>query len=164
MDDHNKNISIIGIGNLLMGDEGFGVHVIRYLEKRFVFPHSVRLVDCGTAGIYMAPVFEQAKIAMVVDAAGIEGEPGQVIRLDHTGMCGRQIQSSMSPHQIGVLEVLEICRLRGNLPELIEFFLVIPFDIEPGIELSSVVAPRVREVSDMIVSRLRDMGLEIKDA
>ncbi len=164
MEEHGKNISIIGIGNLLMGDEGFGVHVIRYLEKNFLFPDQVELVDCGTAGIYMAPVFEQSKMAIVVDAAQIEGKPGQVIRLNHGDMAGARIQSCMSPHQIGVLEVLEICRLRDRLPEQIEFYLLIPKVVEPGLELSDIVRPRVMDVSNMIVSQLKEAGLEIKNA
>ncbi len=160
-----KRASVIGIGNLLMTDEGFGVHVIRFLEKKYSFPPSVQLIDCGTAGIYMAPVFEQTDVALIVDAAAIEGHPpGTLITLDHKGMSGRQIQTSMSPHQVGVLEVLEICRLRGNLPSCIEFYLVIPKDIGPGIELSPEVHRKVPEVAKKIVTRLQKEGFDIKDA
>ncbi len=158
-------IAIIGIGNLLMADEGFGVHVIRHLEDNYVFPKEVSLIDCGTAGIYMAPVFEEAKETLIIDAASINGyPPGTLLQMDHREMTGRQIQSSMSPHQLGVLEVLEICRLREKLPSSIEFLLVIPEKVEPGTRLSNTVEPKVKEVAKIIVRRLKDMGLDVKDA
>ncbi len=165
MADRQTKASVIGIGNLLMTDEGFGIHVIRFLEKKYSFPSNVQLVDCGTAGIYMAPVFEQTDVAFLVDAAAIDGyPPGTVIKLDYKGMTGRQIQTSMSPHQVGVLEVLEICKLRGNIPSCIEFYLVIPKNIDPGLELSSEVRSRVTEVAKRIVKRLREEGFDVRDA
>ncbi len=165
MNNKTRKASIIGIGNFLMADEGFGVHVLKFLEENYTFPKEIRLIDCGTAGIYMAPVFENADIAMVIDAASIEGHgPGDIVVLDHRGMSGRMIQSSMSPHQIGVLEVLEICRLRGNLPSTILFFLAIPKEVAPGVELSETLRPKVLEVANMVVDRLRKEGFSIKDA
>ncbi len=165
MEERTTRIAIIGIGNLLMADEGFGVHVIRHLEDNYVFPKEVRLIDCGTAGIYMAPVFEQAKETVIIDAASIKGyPPGTLLKMNHTEMTGRQIQSSMSPHQLGVLEVLEICRLREKLPSSIEFLLVIPEKVEPGTKLSKTVEPKVTEVARIIVKRIEDMGLDVKDA
>ncbi len=74
------------------------------------------------------------------------------------------MQSAMSPHEIGVLEVLEICRLRDRLPSSIEFFLAIPENVEPGLELSPTFAPRVHEVARMVADCLREAGYEVKDA
>ena len=155
-------ISIIGIGNMLMCDEGFGVHVIHYLEENYIFPDFVRLVDCGTAGIYMAPFFEDADRVIIVDVVQVEDEaPGTVLSLRHGDMMARSIQSSMSPHQIGVLEILEICKLRGNIPQQVEFCLVVPEKLEPGLELSKTLASRVPEVAENIVEDLRSQGFQI---
>ncbi len=160
-----QNISIIGIGNVLMGDEGFGVHVIRYLEETYKFPDNIKLVDCGTAGIYMAPFFEEADKAIVVDVAHLKDHPpGTIFSLKHHEMMGKDIQSSMSPHQIGVLEVLEICRLRDTLPSAIDFCLVVPEQIKPGVDLSDTIAPKVKEVAHLIVGNLTGQGIEITNA
>ncbi len=156
-----KGAAIIGIGNLLMRDEGFGVHVIRYLEKSFCFPDDVGLVDGGTAGIYMAPVFEDVNHAIVVDVIALDREPGTVVCLSHEGMRGKGPALSMSPHQIGVLEILEVCRFRGTLPERIEFLCVVPEKIEAGTSLSPCLAPKVAEVAHLAVNELKAQGYNI---
>ncbi len=165
MVDNEKMAVVLGIGNLLMGDEGFGVHVLRHLERNFVFPENVRLVDCGTAGIYMAPFFEDADIAIVMDAALIDGsEPGQILRLNHQEVTASDIQSALSPHQIGVLEILEICRLRDTLPSQVEFFLVIPQRVEPTLELSQILEGKVEEMARLVMDYLRAEGFKVKNA
>ncbi len=90
MKGKGERVSVIGIGNLLMGDDGFGVHVLRFLESRYYFPANVRLVDCGTAGIYMAPVFEETDMVVMIDSASIDGHaPGSIVRLDHKAVRAR---------------------------------------------------------------------------
>ncbi len=160
-----KNMAIIGIGNLLMTDEGFGVHVIRFLERNFMFPPNCSLVDAGTAGIYLAPYFERADQAFVIDILDKEDEePGTIFRFSHEDMTGRAIQTSMSPHQLGVLEILEICRLRERLPDRIDFFCVVPKRIGQGVELSPELKGIVPKVAEKIVSELKREGIEVKGA
>jgi hydrogenase maturation protease len=144
-----------------MGDEGFGVHVIRHLESACHFPEDVRLHDAGTAGIYLAPILEDVERAMVVDVIRSEKAPGTLEFLDGERLSGRDIQSSMSPHQVGILEIVEICRLRGTAPEQIEFFCVVPERVATGLELSPLLKEKVREVSLEIVKRLRLDGYSV---
>jgi len=59
MENKTKKAGILGIGNLLLCDESFGVHVVEYLEEHYTFPESVTVFDAGTAGIYMAPFLEE---------------------------------------------------------------------------------------------------------
>ena len=68
----------------------------------------------------------------------------------------------MSPHQLGLLEVLEICKLRDAAPETIEFYCVVPHKLDTSTELSEVVAPRVKEISDIVLKRLAELGVEVK--
>ena len=164
MKKKNGAAAVIGIGNLLMRDEGFGVHVIRHLEENFRFPPNVNLVDAGTAGIYMAPIFEDVRRAIVVDVIALDDKPGSIVHLSHEGMVGKSVSTSMSPHQIGVLEVLEICRFRQTLPEIIDFFCVIPETVEVGISLSQTLFPRVAEVASLVVTTLKQEGYPAEDA
>jgi len=164
MKREKNGAAVIGIGNLLMSDEGFGIHVIRYLEKNFRFPEDVNLVDAGTAGIYMAPVFEDVDRAIVVDVIALDLRPGSIVRLSHGDMSGKGVTTSMSPHQIGVLEILEICRFRGTAPERIDFFCSVPERIEAGTGLSSTLSPLVKEIGGLVVDTLRKEGYRIEDA
>ena len=154
-----KRIGIAGVGNFILADEGFGVHVAQYLQEHYEFPNNVDVQDVGTAGIYMAPFFEECDLVFVVDVVDIEGEPGSFHHFYLDDVKAGNFQLRMSPHQIGLLEILEVSKLRGVIPGEIEFYTVIPKTLEEGIELSEVVAKRKVEVAEMLLGRLTDLGV-----
>ncbi|HEB68154.1 MAG TPA: hydrogenase maturation protease [Desulfobulbus sp.] len=159
-----KNVAILGIGNLLMGDEGFGVHVIKHLEKTYAFPENVHLHDAGTAGIYLGPILEDSDWVMVVDVIKSDNPPGTLEYLDNRAISGKNIHTSMSPHQLGILEIIDICRLRGNEPETIDFLCAVPEDISLGLELTETLQQRVAEIGTEITNRLDRAGYTIAHA
>lgn len=163
MTNHRKKIGVLGIGNLLLGDEGFGVHMIRYLEKHWLFPDEVQLMDGGTAGIYMAPFLEDVDRLIVVDVVAGDGPPGTVCLFDGEDLRGANAQLRMSPHQLGLLEVLEICRLRELAPAKVQFIGVVPGRIETGMELSAMLSGRVAEVAGMILNTLEEEGVHARN-
>ena len=162
MNTDNKKIGILGIGNLLIGDDGFGVHTIQYLEKHYTFPDTVQLMDCGTAGIYMSPILEECDPVFVIDVVDLEAEPGSIHTFSLDEVKAGKISTRMSPHQIGLLEVIEICKLRDAAPTTVDFFCVVPADLEQDLVLSDVVQPRVSEVAAMVIERLRDIGVDVQ--
>lgn len=157
----NKNVAILGIGNLLMGDEGFGVHVVKHLEETYIFPESVQLHDAGTAGIYLGPTLEEADWVMVIDVIKSNNPPGTLMYLKDSDITSKNIQTSMSPHQLGILEIIDICRLRGNEPDTVDFLCAVPKDISLGIELTDVLKNRVTAIGTEIVARLDREGYTI---
>ena len=159
--ENNKKIGIAGIGNLLLRDEGFGVHVIQYLEQNYTFPENVEIQDVGTAGIYMAPFLESCDPVLVVDVVDIDGEPGSFHFFDLDGVKAGNFQTRMSPHQLGLLEILEVCKLRDAAPEQVEFYTIIPKELTESIELSDVAEGRKLEVAEMILKRLAELGVEV---
>ena len=160
MNTIEKKIGIIGIGNLICGDEGFGIHTIRYLEENYIFPDNVLLHDAGTAGIYLSPILEECDPVLVIDVVDIDAEPGSMHYYSIEDIKLGNIQTKMSPHQLGVLEILEICKLRDAAPECVEFYCVVPQDLETSIELSDTVAPRVAQIADQILKRLEELGIQ----
>lgn len=157
-----KKIGIIGIGNLILSDEGFGIHTIHHLEDNYIFPENVLLQDAGTAGIYMSPFLEACDPIFVIDVVDINAEPGSFHFYTMDDVKAGNFQKKMSPHQLGLLEIVEICRLRDAAPENIEFYCVVPKVLDTSMELSPAVAPRVLEVADMILKRLEDMGVNVQ--
>ena len=147
-----------------MGDEGFGVHVIKHLEKTFAFPDDIQLHDAGTAGIYLGPILEDSDWVMVIDVIKSTNQPGTLEYLDSREINSKNIQTSMSPHQLGILEIIDICRLRGNEPEQIDFLCAVPEDISLGIELTATLQKRVAEIGNEIVNRLDQAGYTITHA
>lgn len=157
-----KKIGILGIGNLIVADEGFGVHAVRYLEENYEFPENVVVMDGGTAGIYMSPFLEECDPVIVIDVVDIDAEPGSMHYYSHEDVKAGKLSTRMSPHQLGLLEILEICKLRDAAPESLEFYCVVPKTLETSTELSDVVAPRVKEISEIILKRLTEMGVDVK--
>lgn len=157
----NKKIGIAGIGNYIVGDEGFGVHVVHYLQEHYLFPENVEVQDVGTAGIYMAPFLEECDPILVIDVVDIEGEPGSFHFFDLGDVKAGTFQTRMSPHQLGLLEILEVCKLRGEAPQQVEFYTVIPKELGDSIELSREVAARKVEVAEMILARLATLGVTV---
>lgn len=160
MESSEKKVGIVGIGNLICGDEGFGIHTVRYLEENYVFPDNVLLKDAGTAGIYLSPFLEECDPVFVIDVVDIEAEPGSMHYYSTEDVKLGNIQTKMSPHQLGLLEILEICKLRDAAPECVEFYCVVPKDLNTSIELSAVVAPRVPEIAEKVLARLAKLGIQ----
>ena len=160
--EDKKKIGILGIGNLIVGDEGFGVHAVRYLEENYEFPDTVLIRDGGTAGIYMSPFLEECDPVLVIDVVDIDAEPGSMHYYSNDDVKAGKISTRMSPHQLGLLEILEICKLRDAAPETLEFYCVVPKDLITSTELSDVVAPRVKEICEIVLKRLAELGVEAK--
>ena len=154
MDQQEKKIGIMGLGNLLLGDEGFGVHCIKYFEGHCQFPDNIELIDGGTGGILLAPFIVQFDELYVIDVVDIEDEPGSIHTFTGEDLRSGGIQTRMSPHQIGMLEILDICRISGKVPELVEFIAVVPQNIDTGMELSPLLQERIQDVLSIVLKKI----------
>lgn len=157
-----KKIGIFGIGNLLLEDEGFGVHVINELEATYSFPDNVLVQDVGTAGIYMSPFLEECDPVYVVDVVDIKGEPGSYHHFTVDDVKSGKFSTRLSPHQLGMLEIMEICKLRDACPEQVEFFTIIPYSLGERMELSAVASEKKEQVIKLLLEKLASHGVKIE--
>lgn len=148
------NILVLGAGNLLLSDEGFGVHVVRRLEQRYAFPACVELFDAGTMGLLAAPRLEEADLVYIVDVLDAPGEPGTLLRYDKDDFMLNRIPVRLSPHQMGVQEMLLVSELRGRCPREVRLFGVIPATVTPGSTLSPQLEARVDEVAGALAEEI----------
>lgn len=149
------NVLILGAGNLLLSDEGFGVHAVRYLEQRYELPACVELFDAGTLGILAAPKIEEADLVYILDVVAAEGAPGTVLRYAKDDFMLNRVPVKLSPHQAGVQEMLLVSEMRGRCPAEIYLLGAIPAAIEPGEALSPLLQARLADVADALVAELR---------
>lgn len=154
---------IFGAGNLLLSDEGFGVHCLRYLQEHFIFPDSVELYDGGTLGIMVTHKFEEAEQVYILDTVDAEGAPGDIFRFDRDDIMLSRLPVKLSPHQIGIQEMLLISEMRGFCPERLTLFGVIPDLLEAGHELSSTLRNSLELVAGRLVEELRGSGVVVRD-
>ena len=149
---------IFGAGNLLLSDEGFGVHFIKYLEEHYRFQDDVELYDGGTLGIMVTHLLEEADRVFLVDVVDAPGEPGDVFRYEKQEFLLGQLPIKMSPHQIGIQEVLTLSELRGRTPDQVSLFGIIPLSYEPGVELSPLLAGKLPGLAELLVNELLAAG------
>jgi len=154
-----EKIGILGVGNLLLADEGFGIHCIERLQKEYVFPPFIELLDGGTAGIMLAPFMEDKDILFVIDVVNLKDEPGSIHHFSDQDVRSGNIQTRMSPHQVGLLEILDLCRLRGKAPDRVEMVTVVPGDLSTRIGLSPPLIPILDEIIDIILLKLNELDI-----
>jgi len=162
--DTRKSIGILGIGNLLVQDEGFGVHFIEHLTKHYDIPDNVSVLDGGTAGIMLAPFIEDVDFLYVIDTVSLNKEPGSIHCFSDEDVRSGTVQMRMSPHQVGLIEILSMCKFRDKAPEKTEMITVVPKDLEVSIGLSDCLLPKIAEVTDILIKKLaaRDTVLKPK--
>ncbi len=152
-----EQILILGIGNLLFTDEGFGVHVMQQLDSEYDFDDNVMAVDGGVLGLNLISVISDADKLIVIDAVKDRQPPGTLYRIDKEGIPER-IRAKNSLHQVDFLETLAVCQALEIHPETV-IFGVEPEDIESfGIELSKTTASKVDKMIEMVLLELDRFG------
>lgn len=127
---------ILGIGNIILRDEGVGVRVIERMRRDGVpLPPDAELVDGGTSGADLVDVIAGREKVVVVDAVQMEAEPGTVVRFTGEQLVAESVVP-ISLHQFGLVDTLQTARALGCLPRETIIFGVKPADIRPGLELS----------------------------
>jgi len=152
---------IFGAGNLLLSDEGFGVHAIRHLEANYTFPEEVELYDGGTLGIMVTHKFEEAEQIYILDVIEGEGTPGELRRFEKDDIMLDRIPVKLSPHQIGIQETLLMSELRGYCPEKVTLLGVLPVSLDASDQLSPTVEKRLDDVAGIIIGELAGHGLSV---
>lgn len=113
----DQRITVMGIGNPLVRDEGVGVRVIDTMMSTLAFPDNVTLIDAGTMGMGILNLFQDCDYLLVIDAVDGTGEaPGTVVRMTPQEMAPNTIKHSM--HDMRLVDVLEAAMLMGTMPEV----------------------------------------------
>jgi len=154
-------ILIYGAGNLILSDEGFGVHFVRYLEEFYQVPQNVELYDGGTLGIMVCFKFEEADKVILVDVVDAAGKPGDIFRYEREDIMLKRIPVKMSPHQIGLQETLLISEMRDAPQAELTFFGIIASSLEPGSTLSPPLEAGLEKMAALVVAELKSVGIEL---
>ena len=152
-------ITLIGLGNILMRDEGVGVLAVRTLEDRGVLPPGLEVVDGGTSGLDLLPYIEGRDRVLFVDAVNFRKEPGYIGMLEN-----EEIPALFGPkgslHHLGLADVLAAAQLMGTAPREVCLIGIQPQTIELGLELSELLQGKLEELLGVITARLKEWGVE----
>ena len=159
MPDH---VMILGVGNLLFSDEGFGIRVVEALERRYAFPENVSVVDGGVLGVSLLGVMSEADHLIVVDVIRNQGVPGDLYRLAGDAIPER-IRAKNSLHQIDFLEALTLCQAMEKMPEAV-IVGVEPEDIATlSTALTTTTQNKMEDVIGMVLTELNRLGIVYRD-
>ncbi len=157
------SILVMGLGNLVMSDDGLGSRVISELEKRFVPTDQVSLLDGGTLGLDLLPRLEGIDKLLIIDALQMGAEPGTVFRIEGEEV-PRAFANKLSVHQMGLQDLLAVAELQGNLPAELVVIGAQSALIEMGMELSPAVAAALEKVVAAVQSELEVWGQPLQVA
>lgn len=154
-------IIVLGVGNILLSDEGVGVRAVEKLQRDFILPVGVEVIDGGTTGMEMLEDLAGADHILIVDAVRSGNAPASIVRL-----AGEQVpvffRTKLSPHQIGLSDVLATLVLTGEQPGGVTVIGVEPVSLETAMALSPQVEAVLPEVVSLVVDELRQLGAVVK--
>ncbi|MDD2704604.1 MAG: HyaD/HybD family hydrogenase maturation endopeptidase [Acidocella sp.] len=156
-----KRITVLGVGNILWADEGFGVRAVETLNARYVFPETVTLVDGGTQGLALLPLVEDSDVLVLLDAVDYVLEPGALFQADDDDVPSCLTAKKMSLHQTSMVDVLGLARLSEKLPAHIRLIGVQPLDLDTyGASLSAPVRAQIDPSIAETLAYLARFGIE----
>jgi len=153
---------VLGIGNIILSDEGVRVRAAEALQASFEMPEDVEVIDGGTAGMELLEPLSGVDLLVVLDAVKDGRSPGTVIKLsdDEVPVFFR---ARLSPHQVSICDVLASLEFIGDRPKDMVLIGVEPDSLELGLEMTPAIAACVPRMVDMAVAELAARGVQLKE-
>jgi hydrogenase maturation protease len=142
-----------------MTDDSVGIRVIDELERRFRFPENVELLDGGTSGIELLSYITNKDYLIIVDAIKSDFPPGTVVKVEGEDVPAK-FMTRISPHQLGLSDLLAAARLTGELPKQMVLFGIEPKLVALGLELTAEVQAGFEKLVGVVVDELKRIGCE----
>lgn len=152
---------ILGLGNTLCADDGAGVSAADRLAAAYECPPGVEIVDGGTLGLALLPLLRSARQVILLDAVRAGNAPGTVIELDGARVAPA-VEAQLSPHQVGVADLLNGASLLGGWPERVHLIGVEPQAITLGWGLNPPVMRAIPEMIRRAVQSAKELGFELR--
>lgn len=148
-------IMVMGVGNVLLSDEGLGVQFLNVLSQE-PLPDNVELLEGGTAGLELVHLIKEVDYLIIVDAVNANDEPGAIFRFEPEDIRVLPSQFEVSFHQVGILEVLAMANILGTAPKTL-IFGIQPKSLEMGLELTPEIQRALPKVKDFVLQEIQSI-------
>jgi hydrogenase maturation protease len=155
-------ILVLGLGNVLMGDDAFGPFVIEALRAGYEFPECVTLLDGGTPGLNLVAELLDARVLIVVDTVKAKGNPGEMRLYRRSDLSSGPRGPRQNPHEPGLAEVLTALDLAGRSPEEVLLIGVIPESVATGTLMSEALRWAVPVAVEAVIDELERCGVSAR--
>ena len=152
---------VLGLGNVLMGDDGFGPAVVRAFEAEYVVGSDVRVVDLGTPGLDLMPWFADVENLVIVDTVKSDLPPGSMRFYNKADLLGRPSSVRSGPHEPGVTEALMTLEFAGRAPRTAALIGVVPGRVGMELELTPVVRAALPAAVRAVADALTHVGAAV---
>lgn len=157
MGEETPGLLILGLGNVLLADDGLGIAAVARLAARYDLPSSVRAVDGGTLGLALLPLLTDARDVILVDAVAADAPAGTLVRLGGDEVPGA-VRHRLSPHQVGVADLLDGARLLDQLPGRLVLLGLVPASLSLAVARSAPVEEHLDELVEALAAETRALG------
>ncbi len=158
---YGAEVTILGIGNVILSDEGFGVRVAEYLEAHYDFPENVQVLDGGTLGIELTQYITGTKKLLVLDSINAGAAPGTRFSFSDEEVLSH-FQEKISAHEIGIQDLLALLEVTGRKIERVTVLGAQPYSLKAGVALTEDMQRLVPAVAEEALAVLRGWGIEPK--
>ncbi len=149
---------VLGLGNILLHDEGLGVWVTESLGRRFAFPPDVTVLEGGTLGLDLLPRLDGVEQLLVIDAVKLMAAPGEIVRLEGDAVPAA-LAIKISPHQVALQDLLAGARLLGSDPPHVVLWGMEPERLDPGTGFSASVSDALPRLQAAVLDELERWGV-----
>jgi len=160
MENRTANILVLGVGNLLLQDEGAGVRALERFEEKYEAAVRVECLDGGTAGMELLPYIEGRDRVIILDVVKSGKPSGTIVRLEGEDVPAL-FRKKISPHQLGISDLLAVAQLSGKMPGKLVLLGIEPKKFDTGLEMSAEVENRMEAMADMVANELRVWGVTV---
>jgi hydrogenase maturation protease len=158
MNDDRIAVLVLGLGNVLCGDDGAGVVAVHRLRREWVMPYGVRIVDGGTLGLDLLALVAVSDRVILVDAVRADEPPGTLVRLTGDDVAAA-VYERLSPHQIGVADLLAGAALCESYPEEVVIVGIVPASTDLQLGCTPAVAAGIDGLITSVLDELRSRGI-----
>lgn len=159
--EKRSGLLVLGLGNVLCGDDGLGVAAVELLRRRFHPTEDVRVLDGGTQGLFLLSYFGDCADAILIDAIRADGPAGSPVRLEGDDV-PPAVRTRVSVHQIGVADLLDALRLLEACPPRLVLLGLVPQTVEFASSRSPAVERQIPHLVELIVAEARAMGYALR--
>jgi len=153
------SLLVLGLGNRICGDDGIGIDAVELLTRRYVAPPNAVVMDGGTLGLSLLPYLQDARDVILLDAVRADGPPGTFVRISGPDVPA-VVQQRLSPHQIGVADLMAGAELLGCPPARLILLGLVPKTIDLGLERTPEVERGLPALVERAVEMACDWGYE----
>lgn len=154
------DILVIGLGNVLLEDEGIGVRAVEALQQRYQLPESVEVIDGGTSAMDLLRPLEGRERVIIADAVKTGDPAGTLVRIPNDEV-PKFFQTKISPHQLGLSDLLALLTVTDRAPRELSIIGMVPAGMATRVGLTDTVADQLDEMVEMLAEEIRSLGIEL---